>query len=82
VLGVAALLPGVQLVDAPRFVYLTKVNGRAPAEADMQRYFGTTPPSVHPMVLTLERNGLITRTPGAARSLRLLLDRAALPDLK
>jgi repressor LexA len=62
--------------------YFTKVNGRAPAEADMQHYFGTTPPSVHQMVLTLERSGLIARTPGAARSIRLLLDRASLPDLE
>lgn len=35
--------------------YYSKVNRRAPAEADMQRYFGVTPPSVHQMVLTLER---------------------------
>ena len=28
----------------------TLVNGRAPAEADMQRFFGVTPPSVHNMV--------------------------------
>ncbi len=29
------------------------VNGRPPAEADMQRFFGVTPPSVHNMVITL-----------------------------
>lgn len=61
--------------------YYTKIHGQAPAEADMQRYFKTTPPSVHQMILTLERNGLIARTPGAPRSIRLLLDRSALPDL-
>lgn len=61
--------------------YYTKVNGHPPAEADMQRYFQTTPPSVHQMVLTLERNGLIVRTPGAPRSIRVLLDRSELPDL-
>ena len=44
--------------------YYTKLNGRAPAEADMERYFGVTPPSVHQMVLTLETRGLIERTPG------------------
>jgi hypothetical protein len=33
------------------------------------------------MVLTLERCGLIERTPGQARSLRVLLPPAALPDL-
>lgn len=44
--------------------YYTKLNGRAPSEADMQRYFRVTPPSVHQMVVTLEANGLIERTPG------------------
>ena len=34
------------------------VNGCAPAEADMQRFFQITPPSVHSMVLTLETAGL------------------------
>ena len=32
-----------------------KLNRRAPAEADLQRYFDVTPPSVHNMILTLER---------------------------
>ncbi len=62
--------------------YYTKVNGRAPAEADMQRYFRVTPPSVHQMVLTLEANGLIERTPGQARSIRLCVPRGELPDLE
>ena len=35
--------------------FYTKVNGRPPAEADMQRYFKVTPPTVHQMVLKLER---------------------------
>ena len=34
---------------------------RAPAEAELQRHFRVTPPSVHQMVLTLERAGLIQR---------------------
>jgi len=62
--------------------YYTKVNGRAPAEADMQRYFEATPPTVHQMVLSLERKGLIARVAGAARTIRVLLDRAQLPDLE
>jgi DNA-binding MarR family transcriptional regulator len=37
----------------------TRVNGRPPAETDMQRHFGVSPPSVHQMILTLERAGLI-----------------------
>ena len=56
-------------------------SGRVPAEADMQRYFRVTPPSVHQMVLTLETNGFIERIPGQGRSIRLLLSRQELPDL-
>lgn len=55
--------------------------GRAPAEADMQRHFCVTPPSVHQMVLTLERARLIRRTPGAARSIQLLIAPKKLPTL-
>ena len=62
--------------------YYTKVNGRAPAEADMGRYFAVTPPSVHQMVLALESKGLIERTPGLGRSIRLRIAREELPDLK
>ena len=62
--------------------YYTKVNGRPPAEADMERYFRVTPPSVHQMVVTLESNGLIERIPGQGRSIRLLIPREQLPDLE
>jgi SOS-response transcriptional repressor LexA len=59
----------------------TLVNGRPPAEADMQRFFRVTPPSVHQMVITLEQAGLISRQPGVARSIAVLVDRSALPEL-
>jgi len=62
--------------------YYTKIHGVSPAEAEMQQYFGVTPPTVHQMVLGLEQRGLITRTPGAARSIRLRLPRTELPDLE
>jgi repressor LexA len=62
--------------------YYTKMHGRPPAELDMQEYFRVTPPSVHQMVLTLEKRGLIERTPWQARSIRLLLPREELPDLE
>lgn len=62
--------------------YYSKIHGRPPAQADMQRYFGVTPPTVHQMVLRLEDNGLIERTPGEARSLKLLLGHDELPDLE
>jgi len=35
--------------------------GQAPAEADMQRHFRVSPPSVHQMILALERDGFIRR---------------------
>ena len=62
--------------------YYTKVNGRPPAEADMQRYFRTTPPTVHQMVLKLAERGFVQRTPGQPRSIRVLLPREQLPDLE
>ena len=62
--------------------YYNKVNGRPPAEADMQRYFQVTAPSVHQMVVKLEDRGHIARVPGQGRSIRLLLTREQLPDLE
>jgi DNA-binding MarR family transcriptional regulator len=58
------------------------VIGRPPAEADMQRFFAVTPPSVHQMVLTLERQGFISRKPGSARSIHLRIDPEILPKLQ
>jgi DNA-binding MarR family transcriptional regulator len=64
------------------FIYAyTRVLGRPPAEADIQRHFGVSPPSVHPMVLTLERAGLIRRQPGAGRSIGVLVAPECLPIL-
>jgi len=57
----------------------TLVLGRPPAEADLQRHFRVTPPSVHGMVLSLEKSGLIRREPGRARSIVVLVDPHALP---
>jgi DNA-binding MarR family transcriptional regulator len=62
--------------------YYTRLNGRPPAEADMQRYFRVTPPTVHRMVLTLEARGFIKRIPGRARSIRLMIRGEDLPTLK
>jgi DNA-binding MarR family transcriptional regulator len=59
----------------------TRVNRRPPAEADMQRHFGVTPPSVHQMVLTLECAGLIRRQPGVPRSIEVLVPPEDLPVL-
>lgn len=60
----------------------TRVHRRPPAERDIQYYFGVTPPSVHQMVLTLERAGFIRRQPGAARSIEVLVPPEDLPVLQ
>lgn len=65
------------------FIYAySTLHRRPPAEADMQAFFQVTAPSVHQMVLHLERLGLIRRTPRAARSIELLVDPASLPLLE
>jgi len=61
--------------------YMT-MHGRAPAEADLKRFFGTTPPAIHQMILKLEEKGYISRNPGQARSIKLLIDPKELPRLK
>src|ERR1700690_279481 len=54
------------------FIHLyTRLHRRPPAETDMQEYFRVSPPSVHQMVLTLERAGLIRRQPRTPRSISL-----------
>ena len=60
----------------------TRVNLRAPAEANIQRRFGVTPPSVHQMVLALERAGLIRRQPATPRSIEVLVPPKGLPVLE
>ena len=62
-------------------VAYAKVNRRPPAEADFQRYFEVTPPSVHNMIITLERRGLIMRTPGRPRSIEVLVPLSEVPRL-
>ena len=65
------------------FIYhYTKIHGRPPAEADMERYFRVSAPSIHQMVVRLEENGLIARTPGEPRSIRLLVPPEELPRLE
>jgi Mn-dependent DtxR family transcriptional regulator len=61
--------------------YYTKIHGRAPAEAEFERYFRVAFSSVHQMIIKLEKRGLIARVPGEARSIRLLIPKDELPDL-
>ena len=65
------------------FIYAyTRVLGRPPAETDLQRHFKVTPPSVQQMIVTLERARFISRTPGAARTIKVLLNPEDLPILR
>src|SRR5439155_5120205 len=59
----------------------TRLHRRPPAETDMQQYFRVSPPSVHQMVLTLERAGFIRRQPRIPRTIEVLVDPKHLPDL-
>ncbi|MFQ5650777.1 MAG: LexA family protein [bacterium] len=61
--------------------YDTKLHGRPPAEADLQRYFRVTPPTTHSMIVRLHRKGLIERELGKPRTIRNVLERKDLPDL-
>jgi Mn-dependent DtxR family transcriptional regulator len=65
------------------FIYTyVLLNRQPPAEADFQRFFRVTPPSVHQMILQLEKLGLIRRTPRQSRSIELLVSDDELPRLQ
>jgi DNA-binding MarR family transcriptional regulator len=79
--------------SAPRFTekqgqYLafistyTLLNRRPPAEADFQRFFQVTPPTIHQMIVELERRGLISRVPGQPRTIKVTLPDDELPRLQ
>ena len=59
----------------------SQINRRAPAEADFERYFKVTAPSVHQMIKTLHQLGLIERQPGVARTIKLLVPPQEMPIL-
>ena len=64
------------------FIYCyTKIHHEAPAERDMQVYFHVTAPTIHQMVLILEKKGLISRVPGQSRSINLLVPKEEIPLL-
>jgi Mn-dependent DtxR family transcriptional regulator len=65
------------------FTYMyTLVNRQPPAEADVQQFFSVTPPTVHQMIIELERRGLISRVPRQPRSIKVLLPVEDLPQLQ
>lgn len=58
------------------------VQGRSPAESEIANFIGVSAPSAHQMIVSLERKGLISRIPGVARSIRVLVDPRRLPSLE
>jgi hypothetical protein len=65
------------------FIYnYNVIHGEPPAEADMQSFFGVSPPAVHQMVLKLEEKGLISRVPRKARTIQVLVAPEDLPILR
>lgn len=60
----------------------TLLNRRPPAEADFQRFFRVTPPTVHQMIVELERRGLITRVSGQPRTIEVTVPENELPRLQ
>jgi hypothetical protein len=65
------------------FIYnYSVIHGEPPAEADMQSFFGVSPPAVHQMVLKLEELGFISRVPRQARTIQVLVPPEELPILR
>jgi tetratricopeptide (TPR) repeat protein len=65
------------------FIYqYSLIHGMPPAEADLEAYFKVACSSVHQMILTLEKRGLIMRNPGVSRTIKVLLPEKDLPGLK
>jgi Mn-dependent DtxR family transcriptional regulator len=65
------------------FMYnYSKIHGRLPAEWELMHYFQVTPPTVHQMILKLERRRLISRVPRQPRSITVLVPPEDLPHLK
>src|SRR5216684_1028764 len=58
----------------------TVKHGYATSFEQIGGHFGITTPSVNTMIKTLERRGLLSRLPGVARSLRVLVPSAVLPS--
>ena len=62
--------------------YYTKLNRVPPAQADFQRYFSVTAPTVHQMILQLELKKLISRKQNTPRSVEIIIPEEQLPRLK
>ena len=65
------------------FIHLYgKLHRQGPAELDMVRYFGVTPPTVHGMVVKLEQLVLVLRKQGVPRSIHVNIPVEQIPALE
>jgi DNA-binding MarR family transcriptional regulator len=65
------------------FIHLyRKLHRQSPAEPDMVLYFRVTLQAVHNMLVKLEESGLVKRTGGEARSVRVTVPEARIPALE
>jgi hypothetical protein len=70
-------------VPSSQFNEINGLKGSHDADGGLFRSaFTVSPPSVHQMVLTLERAGLIRRQPGSPRSIEVLVSPEQLPVLE
>ena len=61
--------------------YYSKINKVPPAQRDIQSFFGVTPPTVHQMILQLEKKNLIKKACNAPRSLVVNIPECLIPRL-
>ncbi len=65
------------------YVYwYTKVHRIPPSENEVAEFLGVRGPSAHRMIVQLAEAGMLSRTPGQPRTLRVLLPREEIPDLE
>ena len=50
----------------------TKLHRQSPSQLEIQKYLQVAAPTVHQMILRLEKLGFLTRVPGQARSLKVV----------
>ncbi len=60
----------------------TKIHQTPPAEHEICSQLSLAPPSVHDAIMRMEKAGLIARTPGQARSIRILVPEGDLPPFE
>ena len=64
------------------FIYnYTVMFGKPLSEWELEKFFRAAPSTIHQMILKLAEKELISRLPGQARSIKLLVDLDEIPRL-